>query len=171
MPAHSRRQQPNDTKKLQELAPDDCLLRWVQNDLDYLAYDWRRPGWIPVEKPKNALQFDEPVGGVSAEREGGEMSTYLRRHLENVHSSSPESLVDLRSAGGLVYEAQVEQLVELGLTPESTPDGAEAPGCAHVSVYRPKLDKPARQSLYNRLSKAMTLVAGDEPPPPPLDSQ
>lgn len=155
-----------------EFQDTDTVLRLVRNDLDYLAYDWDLESWRPVEKPKNALQFDQPDPNspVDPTRSGGEMSTYLRSHLDH-HGVQPAALASWRWPDGLVFEAVVASLSALGLTVESTPDGATPPDCAHMSCHRPALSGSDRKTLYNRLSKTMALVSGSPPPAPPTDSQ
>lgn len=152
---------------------DDAGFRWVRSDEDYLAFDWNRMEWIPASSPKNALQFDGPTSANAddPQRAGGEMSCYLKGHLSIVHLSGPQTLVVRNDQPGLVYEASIADLTDLGLATESTPAGSQPPDCSHLSVHRKDLSKAERRTLYNRLSKAMYLAAGSPPEPPPANSQ
>jgi hypothetical protein len=133
------------------LPPGQHVFRRAKDNLDFLRWSAEQNRWM-LKVPGNALKFDDDDDG---------LSTYWDEHLGKAHDLGAGCVTDPQAKAVLVFRAEADALVNLGLTMQHNPYGDGPIGCAHVSFTRKKLDRASRFGLSVDISDLMRLVFGE----------
>gem|GEM_PF-2067446 len=148
---------------------DDSAYRQVRHQLNSWTYNHDAGQWVPN---RQGFQFDSTTSELGAE----EMSVFLESGL----AAADTSVADVANRGGLTEVGAVFEFPQVASLPDrvehcsgvaATPmPQPETIGPAHASIYREKLNRPAKDMLHGQLIAESTLCSDYPRPewdPPP----